>query len=148
MSFQEKSAVVSLLANVFGYIVYFGEVFRRFLEGDVGSGGELAFWAAAILIFIPVITIIKVIVHVIFVVINTITRGEKDPEITDEFDRLIELKGVRNFCYVFMAGFMLAMVTLAATNQPVSMFVVLLFTIMAAGTALDASMIVFYRRGA
>ena len=76
MSFQEKSAITSLIANVIGCTLYFGEVFRRFLERDASAGGEFAFWGVAILLFVPFITIIKVIVQIVFVIINTIMKGE------------------------------------------------------------------------
>lgn len=147
MSYQEKSAITSLIGNLIGCTLYFGEVFRRFVERDVSAGGDFAFWGAAILLFVPAIVSFKVIVQIIFSILNAISRGEQEPAVTDELDRLIALKALRNFCLLFMAGFLLSMSAAGATNQPTLMFVVLLFSVLAAGVMLDISTIYFYRRG-
>jgi len=147
MSYQEKRAIAALVSNVLTCIVYFGEVFRRFLERDAAAGSEFAFWGTAILLFIPVAVIFNIAVTMVFMIINTITQGEEEPAITDERDQLVGLKATRNFFSVFMGGFMLAMGALAVGNPPGTMFVILMFTLLASGAMLEVSEFIYYRRG-
>ena len=147
MSYQERRAIAALVSNVLTCIIYFGEVFRRFLDRGPEAGSDLAFWGAAILLFIPVAVFFNIVVTIVFTIINTIAQGENEPSITDERDQLVGLKATRNFCLVFMLGFMLAMGALALGNPPSTMFVILLFTFLASGAMLEVSEFVYYRRG-
>lgn len=147
MSFQERRAIAALVSNVLTCIIYFGEVFRRFLDRGPEAGSDFAFWGAAILLFIPVAIFFNIVVTIVFMIINTITQGEEEPAVTDERDQLVGLKATRNFCLVFMGGFMLAMGALAAGNPPSTMFVILMFTFLASGAMLEVSEFVYYRRG-
>ncbi len=147
MSFQERRAIAALVSNVLTCIIYFGDVFRRFLDRGPEAGSEFAFWGAAILLFIPVAVFFNVVVTIVFTIINTITQGEQEPAITDERDQMVELKATRNFFFVFMGGFILAMGALAVGNPPGTMFVILLFTLLASGATLEASKFIYYRRG-
>lgn len=147
MSFQERRAIAALVSNVLTCIIYFGDVFRRFLDRGPEAGSEFAFWGAAILLFIPVAVFFNVVVTIVFTIINTITQGEQEPAITDERDQMVELKATRNFFFVFMGGFILAMGALAVGNPPGTSFVILLFTLLASGATLEASKFIYYRRG-
>jgi hypothetical protein len=147
MSYQERRAIAALVSNILTCIIYFGEVFRRFLDRGPEAGSDFAFWGAAILLFIPVAVFFNIAVTIVFMIINTITQGEEEPAVTDERDLLVGLKATRNFCLVFMSGFMLAMGALAVGNPPSMMFVILMFTLLASGATLEVSEFIYYRRG-
>lgn len=147
MSYQEKRAIAALVSNILTCIFYFSEVFRRFLDRGPEAGSDFAFWGTAILLFIPVAVFFNIAVTMVFMIINTIAQGEEEPSVTDERDELIGLKATRNFCLVFMMGFMLAMGALALGNPPSTMFIMLMFTLLASGAMLEVSEFVYYRRG-
>jgi hypothetical protein len=147
MSFQEKRAIVSLISTTLVSALYFASVYQRYSEGLFAAGEEFRFWATAILLFIPVQVVAKVVVHVIFVVINVVATREEEPKITDELDKLIDLKATRNFYHVFMAGFLLSIAALVLSLPPLAMFVVLTLTLVMAGAVLDLSQVYYYRRG-
>jgi uncharacterized membrane protein len=147
MSFQERRAIAALVSITLTSIIYFGDVFRRFLERGPDAGSDFAFWGAAILLFMPVSVFFNVAVTIVFTIINTITQGEQEPPITDERDQMVELKATRNFFLVFIVGFMLTMGVLAVGNPPGTMFIMLLFILVASGAMLEASKFIYYRRG-
>lgn len=147
MFFQEKRALVSLIGTLLISTFYFVYVLQKYEAEQLGAANDFSFWGAAILIFIPVSVVFKIIIHIIFIIINTVATQEEEPSITDEFDKLVDLKAVRNFYHVFMAGFLLAMGVLVLGFPPLAMFIVLLLSIVVAGVILDASQFYFYRRG-
>lgn len=146
MFYQGKQAIVSLISTILisaGYCMY---VFQKY-AAEGGAANEFHFWASAILLFIPVSVVCKIVIYIAFAIINIIATNEKEPSITDELDRLIELKATRNFYHLFMAGFLLAMAALVLGLPPVAMFTILLFSMIAAGVMLDLSQVYFYWRG-
>jgi hypothetical protein len=147
MQFQEKRALASLLGTVIISVFYFINVFQRYQTEQPASADEFRFWAAAILLYIPVSIVLKIVVHIVFIIINTVATQEKEPTITDEFDKLVDLKAIRNFYHVFMAGFLLALLTVAVGQPAFLMFALFLLAIIAAAVVLDASQFYFYRRG-
>ena len=109
MSFQENRAIASLIGSTLVSGFYFAEVYRRFSEGAFPAGEEFRFWALAILLFIPAQVVAKIVVYVLAVIVKAAVTRKEEKDITDEMDALIDLKSTRNFCLVFMAGFLLAM---------------------------------------
>lgn len=147
MSYQEKRSLVSLAGTLLISALYGVFIYQRYPAGSPESGEVFKFWGSALLLFVPVQVVFKVILYVLLSVINTIATREEEPEITDEMDRLIELKSVRNFCYVFMIGFFLSMGVLVVELAPSLMFLILLITFVVCGAVLDVSTFYFYRRG-
>ena len=147
MSFQEKRAIASLITSTLVSALYFAEVYRRYSEGVFAAGEDFHFWASAILIFIPVQVVAKIILDVLAVVVQAAVTRKEEPDITDEMDNLIDLKATRNFSLVFMAGFLLAMGALVLSLPPVVMFVIFTLAMVVGGVILDLSPIYYYRRG-
>lgn len=147
MSFQEKRSLVSLVSSIVIAVGYFQFMFQRAAAHGVSTTDDLRFWAELILILVPVYVVFKVMFHVIFVVINAVATREAAPDITDEFDRLVELKSTRNFYHVFMVGFMLSLVVLVMEQPPYIMFVVLIVAVLAAIAMQEISQLYYYRRG-
>jgi hypothetical protein len=145
MSFQEKRSFVSLFANVAVFTVYY--LYLCGLEQPAEPLLQVRFWCAAILISLPVLIVCKIVIHILFSIVNTIATRENEPGFEDELDKLIDLKAVRNFSYVFSAGVLLSLAA-PLLNLPLQIFFeILLFTILAAGITLDLSQLYFYRKG-
>jgi hypothetical protein len=147
MSYQEKRTIVSLLATILISAFYFRDVLERYQASGMEANDVFRFWGAALIIYIPVIVIFKIIIYIVLSVINTVATKEEEPDFTDELDRLIEMKSTRNFYHVFMAGFLLSLGIMVLGQPPVVMFLVLAATIVVAGIVLDVSQFYYYRRG-
>ncbi|MDZ4768111.1 MAG: hypothetical protein SGJ24_03210 [Chloroflexota bacterium] len=138
--------MVSLISTVLISVGYLSYMFQRAQEGG-GTTDDGRFWAAVILIFIPVFIVGNVILHIVFSIINTLVTREQEPTITDEFDKLVELKATRNFYHIFMAGFLLSLVTLVAGLPSYVMFLVVIAAVVVAAVMQDISQLFYYRRG-
>lgn len=147
MSFQEKRSMVSLLGNIVIALGYFFYLAQRVEEGGTVVRNDLRFWAAAILILIPVYVVFHVLFQVVFLAAYVAATGEKDLDLTDEFDRMVELKSTRNFYHMFMAGFLLSLGALVVEQPPYVMFLIVLAGVVAASIVQDLSQFFYYRRG-
>lgn len=144
MSFQERRAAVSLLCTIVVTIAYYTVIFQR---AQAAAMDDYAFWGWAVLLLVPVLVLAKILFTIVFTIVNVVVTRREEPDIVDEFDRMVDLKATRNFYHVFIAGFFLSMAVLAAGGPPQAMFAVLMFAIFAAGMVIDVSQIYYYRRG-
>lgn len=147
MSFQEKKNIVSLVTTLLIFSVYSMYVFQKYQEGSFHTTNEFSFWGAFILVLIPVSIVAKIIIHIIFSIINTIATNEKEPLITDELDQLIALKSTRNSHYVFIIGFLLSMIPLAMGQPPYLMFIILISSGLLSEVVGIFTQLYLYRKG-
>lgn len=147
MSYQEKRTIVSLISTLLIPTLYFLYMFQGYPEGDAYSIEVYRFWGRFILILIPVSIVAKIIIYIVFSIINTIATREEEPSVSDERDRLIELKSTRNSFYVFIVGFFLGMGSIVMEMPPSVMFALLIFFGMLAELVGELSQLYFYRRG-
>lgn len=147
MSYQERRAIVSLISNVLITGVYSVIMFQRYPEGDAYSPDVFRFWGSFFMLLILVSIVSKIIIFIIFSIIDTIATREEIPSITDERDRLIEWKSTRYSLYTFTAGFVLAMGSLVLDMPPSTMFIILFGSGFVASVINDVSEFFFYRRG-
>ncbi|MCY9666228.1 hypothetical protein M5X11_14850 [Paenibacillus alginolyticus] len=147
MSFQEKRNVVSLFTTLLIFSVYSLYVFQKYQEGNFHTSNEFSFWGAFILILIPVSIVAKVIIHIVFSIINTVATKEKEPLITDELDKLIALKSTRNSHYVFIIGFLLSMISLVMDQPPYVMFIILISSGLLSEVVGIITQLYLYRKG-
>jgi len=146
MTYQEKQSAVMLMSNLVISGVYALLVYNRLMEIAPGSI-ELAFWGKAFLLFIPIQIVPRILVMIIFTIINKILTDEDDPNLTDELDKLVELKSVRNSNYLFMLGYFLAMVAIALGAGTTILFGMLFAAMVGSGLFQEASQLYYYRRG-
>jgi hypothetical protein len=146
MSYQEKKIYVNLISTtvIFGFYCLY--VFQTHQE-RIDSTDSFSFWAAVILILIPVSIVAKIIISIVFNIINRITTNEKEPSFSDELDKLIELKAIRNSHSVFVAGFLLAMVLLVIDKPPSVMFITLILSGFLSEVVGGITQLYLYRKG-
>lgn len=89
----------------------------------------------------------QIIIHIIFAIINKIVTNEDISSITDERDKLIELKAIRISHWIFIFGFLLSMGSQAVGMQPWVMFITLIFSGFIAAIVSEIAKIYFYRKG-
>ncbi len=147
MGFQEKRSMVNLITTPLLFIVYYLYVYSQYQSQSIAAGADLSFWAKYILILMPVMIIPKIIIYIVFAIINKIITDEKITDTEDEMDKLIDLKASRNGSIVFMIGFMLAMTALVFGWSAHAMFIIILGSLMVSGIFGEASMFYYYRKG-
>lgn len=147
MSYQEKKHIVSFISTLLIFSFYCWYVFQNVPHTHVDTMETLRFWAAAILILIPVSIIAKILIAILFNIIYRITTKEVEPSFSDELDKLIDLKATRNSHYVFTLGFLLAMGSLVLDMTPTTMFIILIFSGFLSEMVGVSTSLYHYRRG-
>jgi len=109
---------------------------------------DFQFWGKSFLYLIPVAIVVQIVIQILFAIANRIITQEDLPDITDERDKLIELKCTRISHWIFILGFMLAMGSLAAGMKPYVMFLTLISSGFLATLASEIAKIIYYRMGA
>ena len=127
--------------------LYFSYVFKWDQQARFGSPDEFKFWGAVLLTLIVVSIVARIIIFIVFAIINTIATREEMPKIEDELDKLIELKSTRNSMVIFGIGFVSALVTLVLDMPPTNMFVVMVFAGILSEVTSSLSSLYYYRRG-
>jgi hypothetical protein len=147
MSFQERRAIVSLIGSILITVLYSAYMLQRYPEGDAYSPAVFHYWGSFFLILIPVTIVAKIVIYILFSIGNAIATREQEPPITDERDKLIELKSTRNSLYVFTLGFLVAMASLVLSQPPTTMFVILISAGVLSEVVSELSQLYFYSRG-
>ena len=147
MSYQERRALVNVLSTVLITAGYTAYMMQRYPQTDPYSIEVFRFWGGYFLILIPVTIIARIIITIIFSILNTIATREGEPEITDERDRLIELKSLRASLYVVSIGLVAAIGSLAFDAPPAVMFALLVTAGIAGEIVSEVLQFFFYRRG-
>ena len=143
MSYQEKRNLMYLISSVLIFSFYWLYVLQLNQEGKLESTN----WGVLILLLVPVHIVFNVILEVVFVIINTITEGEEEPSVVDEFDQSIQFRATRNAYFVFIAGFLIAMATVALEMPMYVMFNLLVLSFFVTEVVWSTSHLYFYRRG-
>jgi hypothetical protein len=147
MYYHEKRALVSSISSALILGFYSLYVYHRYMAGNPEILNDFKFWGKAFLVLIPISIVVQIIIHIVFIIINKIVTNEDAPMITDERDKLIELKSIRISHWIFISGFLLAMGSLAIEMPTWVMFVTLIYSGFIAAVAADFSKIYFYRKG-
>jgi hypothetical protein len=164
MSYQEKRTIVTIITGLFILSAYFIYTYTKFQSGVVIEG-DLKFWATAMLLFIGIGVVATIIIQIIFHILLSIAIAmqaklkdencddkeiEKTIElemVSDEMDKLIELKSNMVGFGVAGAGFVLALIALVLNYSPVVMLNVM-FASFYFGSLLEGiTQLYFYRKG-
>lgn len=144
---KEKMIIVSMISSILIIGFYALYVYHKYISGNPEVIHDFSFWGKAFLYFIPVAIVAQIIIHIVFAIVNKIATNEDISSISDEMDRLIELKSIRISHWTFIFGFILAMGSLAIGMPAYMMLLILISSGFIAGLASDISKIYFYRKG-
>jgi len=148
MGHHEKQSIVSIIGSVLVIGFYSLYVYRNYIQADMELLNDFQFWGKSFLYLIPVAIVVQIVIQILFAIANRIITQEDISDITDERDKLIELKSIRISHWIFTAGFMLAMGSLAMGMKPYVMFLTLISSGFVASLASEVAKIIWYRRGA
>jgi len=147
MSYQEKQNIVNILSGLLITVIYAIIVYQRQLQGRFDLTEDFSKWGVLFLIFIGVSVVARIIIQIIFHIINAIaTREEKTP-VEDERDKLVKLKGTRNSYYAFTSGFVLSVMGLALGMPVYWVFIAFVVFGLIAEIVDNGSLIYYYRKG-
>lgn len=147
MSYHERRALVSLISTFLISAFFLVYVFPRYPVGNPYSADVFHFWGSAILILIPVSIVTRIVVDIVSSIGHAMATKEKASSFSDERDKSIRLRAIRNTFYVFTFGFTLAMGSLVIDMPPSVMFIVMIFSGFVSGIIGDISQLYSYRRG-
>jgi hypothetical protein len=147
MTAQEKRPLVFLTIDILTFSMYFGIVLNACTEYTKAIG-ELSFWSTSILILIPLMIVSRIILYVLYSILNTATTKEKEEKLLiDELGEIIKLKATRNFSAAFMLGFVATMILLSIGASIPSMFKMFFFSIFSAFIVQNVSEYYYTKRG-
>jgi hypothetical protein len=147
MDIKEKRILVSLIGSVLVFLFYALYVYNKHIAGNPEIINDFQFWGKAFLFMIPVAIVAQIIIHIILAIFAKITTNEDLDTIDDERDKLIELKSIKISHYIFLAGFMTAMIWLAIGAQPGLMFILLFSSGFIASIIGEIAKLYYYRKG-
>lgn len=164
MSYQEKRTIVSITTALIILVIYFIYAYGRYQTGTIASD-DLKAWAGIILIFIAIEVFSVIIIQIIFHILLSISIAIKenirtgkcdDKEIektinaqmlTDEMDKLIELKSMKVGFFIVGIGFVTALAT-QLLNYPSAVLLNIIFLSFNIGGLFEGfTQIYYYRRG-
>ena len=147
MSYQEKQNIVNIFSGLLITIIYALMVYQRHQQGQFDLTEDFRSWGRIFLVFIGISVVVRIIIQIIFHIINAIATREEDVPVEDERDQLIKLKATRNSYYAFTSGFVLSVLGLAVGMPVHWIFVAFVGFGLIAEILDNGSQIYYYRKG-
>lgn len=147
MSYREKENVVNIFSGLLITGIYSWIVYQKHLQGQYDLTENFSTWGRVLLVFIGVSVVARIIIYIIFHILNYIATREEDAPPEDERDKLIKLKATRNSYYVFSGGFILSVLALAIGMPVYGIFIAFVGTGLLAEIVDNSSQMFYYRRG-
>lgn len=147
MSYQEKQNIVNIFSGLLITVIYSLIIFQRHKQGRFDLTEDFSTWGVVFLIFIGVSIVARIIIYIIFHIINAIATREEEMPVKDERDKLVTLKATRNSYYVFSGGFALSIISLAVGMPVYGIFIAFVAFGLIAEIIDNGSQIYYYRKG-
>jgi hypothetical protein len=147
MTYQEKQNIVNIFSGLLITAIYAWMVYQRQLQGRFDLSEDFSKWGVIFLIFIGVSIVSRIIIQIIFHILNAIATREQEVPAVDERDKLVKLKATRNSYYVFTSGFVLSVMALAIGMPVYGMFIAFVVFGLIAEIMDNGSQIYYYRKG-
>ncbi|MEO0900332.1 MAG: hypothetical protein AAFY71_28240 [Bacteroidota bacterium] len=112
MTFQEKRSIVNAISILLIAALFSWFIWQHYPFEEILGSFSLIFWGNMILLLIPIQIASNVLLNIIFSIFNKVITNEDEVHMTDERDKMIELRCTRNGCYVLLLGLMLSMLPL------------------------------------
>ena len=149
MSFQEKNIAVSLVNFSLILVFYLFRLWQLIQSARFEEAQLFRLWTIIIVASIVVTIVATILTHIGAGIIEGIKTKAKPvmENITDERDKLIDLKGTKTTYAFSSIGTFLAMLTFALGQPPLVMFTLLIGFGLLAQIIGDAVRLYFYRWG-
>jgi hypothetical protein len=147
MSYREKENIVNIFSALLITSVYAWIIYQKQMSGQINLTNDFQKWGIVFLIYAGVSIVARIVIYIIFSIINVIaTREEKIPPV-DERDKLIKLKATRNSHYSFSIGFFFAIVALSIGMPTYWLFILFVLSGVISELIDNGSQIYYYRKG-
>ncbi len=154
MSYQEKQSLTNIISSIIITAVYAVVMYQRYLNGSLDDSNIFRFWAIVILIFIPISIIARIVIMIIFHIIESVIQAAQGKELEDEIadvvderDRMIQMKSMAISMYIFSLGFVVALFSQLFDVSNHLFFIILIITGVITDVVSESLMIRYYRRG-
>lgn len=147
MSYQEKENIVNIFSGIVVAAIMGWAVWQRHMEGQFDLTEDFRAWGIIFLVFMGISIVARIIIYIIFHIINAIATREENIPIEDERIKLIKLKGTRNSHYAFSGGFVLSIVGLALGMQVFWIFVFFIISGLFSEIIDNVTQLYFHRKG-
>lgn len=147
MSFQERRTIFSVVSGWIISIIFGLYLHNYYGEQLWSTPVDFPFWGKVFVIFIGVSIGARIIVHIIFHIIYKMATNDSDIDVTDERDKLIELKSERISHWFFILGFILAMWSLTWEVPHYYWFIIFFLGGLLSELVGAIATIYFYRKG-
>ena len=147
MSYQEKQNIVNIFTGLLVTVIYALLVYQRHQQGQFDLTEDFHTWGVVFLIFIGISVVVRIIIQIIFHIINAIATREEKVPVEDERDQLIKLKATRNSYYAFTSGFVVSVIGLALGMPVHWIFIAFVVSGLIAEILDNGSQIYYYRKG-
>jgi hypothetical protein len=148
MSYQQKNIYISLITSIIVFALYGFYMFKMYQEGSFDGTDASSIVGKSIFVMIGASIVVTIIMHIIFaIIIAIITKEEDENTMSDERDKLIELKGLQIFVVTFSIGFVGSMGALALGMESYLVFFLIIFSMFFGNIVSDISKLFFYHRG-
>ena len=97
MSYQEKQNIVNIFSGLLITAIYAIIIWKRHLAGNFDLKEDFDTWGVIFLIYIGASIVVRIIIQIIFHIINAIATREEKVPVTDERDKADHLKGHPEF---------------------------------------------------
>ncbi|RLD48378.1 MAG: hypothetical protein DRI97_18945, partial [Bacteroidetes bacterium] len=136
-----------IVSGVLITAIYSIIILNRHNDGTIDLTNDYSKWGVIFLVFIGVSIVARIIINIIFHILNAIATREQDVPVRDERDKLIELKATRNSYYIFVSGFVVSVISLAIGMPVYVIFIAFVGFGLIAEIIDNASQIYYYRKG-
>ena len=147
MTYQERQNLVNIFSAVLITGIYSLIVFQRHRDGVFDLTRDFSKWGILFLIFIGVSVAARIVIQIVFHIINAIATREEDVPKEDERDKLVKLKATRNSYYAFVSGFVISVVGLALGMPVHWIFIVFVISGLISEIIDNSSQMYYYRKG-
>lgn len=147
MSSQERSAVVSFITSslVFiGFSIYLWGLYR---SGGLDGPDASAVVGKSVLWLVGISIALSIVAQILGTIIHAIVTREEPVMVSDERDKLIELKGMQATLVLFSIGYLGAMAALAFEVAPYQVFLIIISSMFIASIIGDLTRLIIYRLG-
>jgi len=147
MSYREKESLINIFSGLLITGIYAWIIYQKQLAGQFDLTVNYNKWGEILLIFMGISIVARIVIYIVFHIINAIATREEDIPKEDERDKLVKLKSTRNSHYVFSGGFVLGILALAIGMPVYWIFVAFVASALLSEIMDNASQIYYYRRG-
>jgi len=147
MSYHEKENWVNIFSSILITGIFAWMVWQRQVDGRLSLESDYRQWGMVFLVFMGVSIVARIIIYIIFAIINTIAMRKEEKDIADERVKLIRLKAIRNSHYSFSIGFGLSVIALAIGMPVYGLFIAFVGCGMLAELIENGSQIYYNRKG-